>query len=150
MGPCRMTSEVLAPNGPRGRLSAVNREGLGELGLLLGKAPCKGADPGRGSAAVPGAGLVALEELLLSPAPHSPPRSLGRRTPGRAEWESSSVAACWVGFSLENKNGSKPQPDDIWFILCMIYLTLAKSLPKDALTPATSLACPSALARARD
>lgn len=46
MGPCRMTSGVLAPNGkPRSSregLSAVNREGLGELGLLLGKAPCKG------------------------------------------------------------------------------------------------------------
>lgn len=30
----------------------------------------QGADPGRGPAAIPGAGLVALEELLLSP--HTP------------------------------------------------------------------------------
>lgn len=32
----------------------------------------QGADPGRGSAAIPGAGLLALEELLLSPASCSP------------------------------------------------------------------------------
>lgn len=44
--PSRMTSKVLAPNGkPRPSQegqSAVTREGLGELGLLLGKVPCKG------------------------------------------------------------------------------------------------------------
>lgn len=32
----------------------------------------------------------------------------------------------------------------------MIYLTIAKSFPEDALTPAASLACPAALAWARD
>ena len=41
-----MTSEALAPNGKprpsREGQSAVTRKSLGELGLLLGKAPCKG------------------------------------------------------------------------------------------------------------
>lgn len=44
--PHRMTSEVLAPRGkPRPSwegLNAATREGLGELGLLLGKAPREG------------------------------------------------------------------------------------------------------------
>jgi len=43
--PRRTISKILAPNGkPRPSqkgLSAVTREGLGELGLLLGKVPCK-------------------------------------------------------------------------------------------------------------
>lgn len=44
--PHRMTSEVLEPHGkPRPSwegLNAATREGLGELGLLLGKVLCKG------------------------------------------------------------------------------------------------------------
>ena len=44
--PCRMTSEALAPSGKprpsREGQSAVTRKSLGELGLLLGKALCKG------------------------------------------------------------------------------------------------------------
>lgn len=44
----------------------------------------------------PGAGLVALEKLLLSPAPRSPQTPRWGEAPQRAEWERSGMAARWV------------------------------------------------------
>lgn len=75
-------------------------EGLGTLwrgsrraGIAPGKGALQGADPGRGSAASPGAGLIVLEELLLPPAPCSPHTPFRGEEPreelsgNQAEWQ---------------------------------------------------------------
>lgn len=49
----------------------------------------------------PGAGLIALEELLLSPAPRSPQTPRWGEAPQRAEWEWSGVAARWVVLKIK-------------------------------------------------